>query len=314
MVKKTTKAQKKKIVVTGGAGFLGSHLVPALLEEGYEVHVVDTMVAAMPGRTLPPEAHVHTVDIRDREALKSLFREVGTVAGVFHAAALPRVQFSIDNPTEAHDVNVNGTLNILLTAKDHGVGKVVYSASSSAYGDQETLPLHEDMVVQPKSPYALHKYTGEHYCRVFSEVHGLPTVSLRYFNLYGPGSDPNGPYAQAIGKFVDFRKKGKPLTITGDGEQTRDLVHVRDVVHANILAFENPTIGVGEVINIGSGKNYSVNEIARMIGGEVVYLAPRIEPRHTRADITRAKKLLNWEPKILLEEGIAELKKLAGLV
>jgi nucleoside-diphosphate-sugar epimerase len=298
----------EKVVVTGGAGFLGSHLTPALLEAGYEVHVVDSLVAGSKEH-MPDEAHLHILDIRDKEKLAKLYADLGNVTYVFHLAALPRVQYSIDHIEEAHDVNVNGMLSVLLTARDAKVQKVIYSASSSAYGDQPTLPLQEDMLPQPKSPYALHKYLGEHYCRIFSLVYGLPTVSLRYFNLYGPNADPNGPYAQAIIKFMDQRAHGKPMTITGDGEQTRDSVHVRDVVRANLLA-SRADVTHGEVINIGSGKDYSVNEVAKLIGGEVTYIEPRIEPRHTRADITRAKQLLGWEPTISLQEGIAELKQL----
>ena len=302
----------KKVVVTGGAGFLGSHLVPALQTEGYEVHVVDNLIAGK-RENVPKGATLHEVDIRDKQALTNLFQSFGEIAGVFHLAALPRVQFSIDHPEEAHDVNINGTLNVLLAARDAKAGRVVYSASSSAYGDQDVLPLHEGLLPKPMSPYALHKYVGEHYCKNFSLHYGLPTVSLRYFNLYGPKADPNGPYAQAIIKFIDQREHGKPMTITGDGEQTRDCVHVRDVVRANILALTDERVGNGEVMNIGSGKDYSVNAVADLIGGEKVYIAPRVEPRHTRADITRAKELLGWAPTISLEEGIAELKTIHGI-
>jgi nucleoside-diphosphate-sugar epimerase len=303
---------KEKVVVTGGAGFLGSHLSAALLLEGYEVHVVDNLVASKK-ENVPDGATLHQFDVRDMPALEGLFAELDDVACVFHLAALPRVQFSIDNPEEAHDVNVNGTFNVLLASKNAKVKRVLYSASSAAYGDQATLPLREDMTPNPMSPYALHKYLGEEYCRVFSIVYGLPTVSMRYFNLYGPGADPNGPYAQAIIKFIDQRAHGQPMTIVGDGEQTRDSVHVRDVVRANILAMKSEKVGKGEMMNIGSGKDYSVNAVAKMIGGPTVGIEPRIEPRHTRADITRAKELLGWEPTISLEEGIAELKQIHGL-
>jgi UDP-glucose 4-epimerase len=303
---------KQKVVVTGGAGFLGSHLVPELLSLGYEVHVVDSLIGGKKEH-VPQGAVLHEFDIREKEKLAALFSELGEIVGLFHLAALPRVQYSIDFPEESHDANVNGTLNVLVAARDAKVGKVVYSASSSAYGDQPSLPLHEGMVPNPMSPYAVHKYVGEHYCRVFSLAYGLPTVSLRYFNLYGPGADPNGPYAQAIVRFIDQREHNRPMTITGDGEQTRDCVHVRDVVRANIRAFKSNTVGKGEVMNIGSGKDYSVNAVADMIGGEKVHIEPRIEPRHTCADIARAKELLGWEPSISLEEGIAELKKLHGL-
>ncbi len=305
--------KKQTVVVTGGAGFLGSHLAAELVKQGYNVHLVDNMVGAMPGRKLPAGATLHKIDIRDANKLDRLFKKIGPIAGVFHTGALPRVQFSIDHPRESHDTNVNGTLNVLLISARHKVGKVVYSASSSAYGDQDRLPLREDMTPNPKSPYALQKYVGEHYCRIFTLVHGLPTVSLRYFNIYGPGADPNGPYAQAIIKFIYLRKQGKPLTITGDGTQTRDSVYVSDVVRANILAFKSKKVGKGEVINIGSGKNASINSIAKLVGGGMVYIAPRIEPRDTRADITKAKKLLGWSPKVPLEQGIAELKKTLGV-
>ena len=299
-----------KVVVTGGAGFVGSHIVDALIGEGFDVHVVDNYAAGKSEDRINPKATYHEVDVRHRDKLMPIFQDAVVV---FHLAALPRVQFSIDNPEESHDVNVNGTLSVLLAARDAKVGKVVYSASSSAYGDQPKLPLSEDMLPQPKSPYALHKYVGEHYCRIFSTVFGVPTVCLRYFNIYGPRADPNGPYAQAIIKFLNFRKLGKPLTVTGDGEQTRDSVHVFDVVRANVLAFKSDNLKSGEIINIGSGRNVSVNEVARLIGGRVGHIHAPIEPKHTKADIRRAKELLGWEPKVVLEEGVAELKKQFGI-
>jgi UDP-glucose 4-epimerase len=287
-------ARKNKAVVTGGKGFIGTHLVSTLRQEGWNVFVLDR-----------PE-----YDIRDRDSLRNIFDDTDVV---FHTAALPRVQYSIEHPEETHEVNVTGTLNVLLAAKEAGVKKVVYSASSSAYGDQDIMPLVEDMLARPKSPYGLQKYIGEHLCRVFAEVYGLPTVSLRYFNVYGPGASAEGAYALVIAKFLQQRLEGKPMTITGDGQQTRDFTHVRDVVRANILAAQNSKVGKGEVINIGAGNNVSVKRIAELIGGSVEHIAPRLEPRHTRADISRAKKLLNWEPNISLEEGIIELKKIHGL-
>jgi len=303
-------ASMAKVVVTGGAGFIGSHIVDALVGRGDEVHVIDNYAAGKFENRFNKQATYHEVDIRERKKIEPI---IADAAGVFHLAALPRVQFSIDHPEESHDVNVDGTLSVLLACKDGRVGKVVYTASSSAYGDQPTLPLTETMLPAPKSPYALQKYVGEHYCRVFSTVFGLRTVSLRYFNVYGPRFDPEGPYAQAIGKFLKFRKEGKPLTIWGDGEQTRDCVHVSDVVRANLLAMEKDTVGKGEVINIGSGRDVSVNEIARLIGGETIHESPRIEARNTRADITKAREILGWEPTIRIEDGIAELKKEMGI-
>jgi UDP-glucose 4-epimerase len=208
---------------------------------------------------------------------------------------------------------VNGTLNVLVAAREGGVKRVIYSASSSAYGDQKVMPLAEAMTPNPKSPYGLQKYVGELYCKVWSEVHGLETVSLRYFNVYGPRMNPDGAYALAIGKFLKQRKEGNPLTIWGDGTQTRDFTHVRDVVRANLLAAESEKVGKGEVINIGAGRNFSVNQLAELIGGPVVHEPPRVEPHDTRADNSLAKKLLGWKPEVKLEEGIEELKRLGGL-
>ena len=282
---------KQKVVVTGGAGFIGSHLARTLKEEGYEVRVVDIKEKS---------------DVRDTEKLREIF---SGASFVFHLAALPRVQYSIEYPQETHDTNVSGTLSVLVAARDAGVKKVIYAASSSAYGDQDTMPLVETMPANPKSPYGLQKYIGELYCRLFSDVYGLPTVSLRYFNVYGPGANPEGAYALVIAKFLKQRLESKPMTITGDGTQTRDFTHVRDVVRANILAAQSETVGKGEVINIGAGKSAPVNRIAELIGGPVEHIEARLEPHDTLADNSLAKKLLGWEPLVSLEEGIEELKQ-----
>ena len=202
---------------------------------------------------------------------------------------------------------------MLKAAQDASIKRVVYSASSSAYGAQAVMPLTEDMPASPKSPYGLQKYIGELYCRIFSEMYGLPTVALRYFNVYGPGADPEGAYALVIAKFLKLRALGKPMPITGDGMQTRDFTHVYDVVRANILAAHSPKVGKGEVINIGAGQNASVARVAELIGGPVEHIPARLEPHDTRADNSRAKELLGWEPTVSLEEGIAELKKEFGL-
>lgn len=297
------KAQKKKAVVVGGAGFIGSHLTDALIAAGHDVHVIDNLVAGKK-ENVNPRATLHVLDIRNLEDISPV------IAGadyVFHLAALPRVQYSIDNPVETNEVNVGGMLNVLMAAKNGGVGRLVYSASSSAYGNQETMPLHEDLLTRPLSPYGLQKYIGEHYVRVFSEVYGLPTVALRYFNVYGPRLDPNGTYALVIGKFLKQRSEGVPITITGDGDQTRDFTHVRDVVRANMLAAESVNVGKGEVMNIGAGRNSSINRIAQLIGGEVVYVPARLEPKDTLASNIRAKELIGWQPEVRVEDGIAEL-------
>lgn len=301
--------KNKKAVVTGGAGFIGPHLTAALLAEGYAVSVVDSLSGGKKEK-IPVEASFFEQDVNDTEALTKI---MAGAEFVFHLAALPRVQYSIEHPIETNRANVDGMVSVLKAAQDAGVKRVVFSASSSAYGDQDIMPLTEDMPANPKSPYALHKYIGELYCRLWSEVYGLQTVALRYFNVYGPGADPEGAYALVIAKFLRQRALGGPMTITGDGKQTRDFTHVRDVVRANILAAQSEHVGKGEVINIGAGQNASVNKIAELIGGPVEHIAPRLEPHDTLADNSRAKKLLDWEPTISLEDGIAELKKEYGL-
>jgi nucleoside-diphosphate-sugar epimerase len=300
----------EKAVVTGGAGFVGSHIVDALIERGFDTHVVDNYAAGKHEERFNAKATYHEVDIRDYDALAPI---VKGAAYVFHEAALPRVQFSIENPLETFSVNVQGTASVLRAAHQGGVKRVIYAASSSAYGDQDQLPLKEDMPAQPKSPYGLQKYMGEMMCKLWSEVYGLETVSLRYFNVYGLRFDPSGPYALVMGKFILQRSQGKPLTIWGDGTHTRDYTNAKDIVRANLLAMESAKVGRGEVINIGGMRNISVNEIAAMVGGPVVHEPERLEPAHTLADTTRAKELLGWQPSVRLEDGIAEMKVSMGL-
>jgi UDP-glucose 4-epimerase len=298
-----------KIIVTGGAGFIGSHVADAFVARGDDVHIIDTLATGK-REYINPAATLHEADIRDFESLAPIFKGAERV---FHLAALPRVQPSIADPRTTNDVNVTGTLNVLVAARDAGVKRLVYSASSSAYGDQETLPFTEDMKPHPISPYALQKYVGELYAELFSKLYDLETVSLRYFNVYGPRIATEGAYALAVGRFLEQRKKGQPLTIVPDGTQSRDSTHVRDVVRANLLAAESPQVGGGEVINIGGGSDHTVLELAAMIGGPTVFIEPRVEPKHTRADVTKAKELLGWEPQVGFEEGIAELKHLYGI-
>ena len=298
-----------KFIVTGGAGFIGSHIVDMLISRGDEVHVIDNFLTGKRER-LNPKAILHEIDIREFEKLLSILK--GS-SGVFHAAAQPRMQLSIQEPQLTNDINITGTLNVLLAARDVGVPKVIYSASSSAYGSKHSMPLHEDMPPYPIIPYAIQKRVGEQYCEMVSKFYNLATVSLRYFNVYGPRqtTDTDGPYATAIGIFLGQRQKGRPMTIVPDGKQRRDLTHVVDVARANLLAMESDKVGTGEIINIGTGKNYSILEIADLIGGPIVFIEPRRgEVKETLADNRKAKELLNWEPKISFEEGIEELKKL----
>jgi UDP-glucose 4-epimerase len=295
-----------KVIVTGGAGFIGSHIVDMLIGEGYEVHIVDNMSVGRE-ENINKKAIFHNVDIRDKESLIPIFADTEYV---FHEAAQPRVQYSIDNPIETNDINVNGLLNVLEACRLNKVKRIIFASSSSIYGEPDTLPTHEGMSPNPMSPYASHKHIGEVYLKLYSKIYGLETVCPRYFNVYGPRSNPDGAYSLVIGYFIKLLKQNKSLSITGDGSQTRDFVHVRDVARANLLAMKSDKVGNGEIINIGGGTRYSINYIAKLLGGKVEYIDPRIEPHDTEADITKAKTLLDWEPSISLEEGIRELKEI----
>lgn len=301
-----------KFIVTGGAGFIGSHIVDMLISRGDEAHVIDNFLTGKRER-LNPKAILYEIDIREFEKLPDILK--GS-SGVFHTAALPRMQYSIKEPRLTNDINITGTLNVLLAARDAGVPRVVYSASSSAYGSKYPMPLYEDMASCPVIPYAIQKRVGEQYCEMASQFYGLTTVSLRYFNVYGPRqtTDADDSYATAIGIFLGQRQKNLPMTIVPDGKQRRDFTHVIDVARANLLAMESDKVGKGEIVNIGAGKNYSMLEVAELIGGPIIFIEPRQgEAFETLANNKRAKELLGWEPKIAFERGIQELKKLHGL-
>ena len=300
----------KKIIVTGGAGFIGSNLVDALLEQGFEVHIIDNLETGKK-ENINPKAVFHQADIRYYEEIAPIFDGADFV---FHLAALARIQPSIANPLAAHHTNATGTLNVLRAAEKAGVKKLIYSGSSSVYGKNPT-PFQENMKPDPLNPYAAQKLMGEHYSRNFTELYGLPTVILRYFNVYGPREILTGAYATVIGIFRQQLKEGKPMTMVADGEQkTRDFTHVRDVARANILAMESDKVGKAEVINIGTGKNYTIKELADMFGGPIQVIPARVgETVTTLADNSRALELLGWSPTISLAEGLAELKKSHGL-
>ncbi len=297
------------VLITGGAGFIGSNLVDELIAQGNEVVIIDNLSTGKK-ENLNPNAEFYELDIRNLEKIKPLFTGIDYV---FHLAAMPRIQASIDNPILSNDINLNGTLNVLIAARDAKVKKVIYSASSSAYGDQTKMPLHEDMPARPMSPYGLQKHASELYCKLFSELYGLPTVSLRYFNVYGNRQVLEGAYCLVMGIFIRQRLANEPMTIIGDGEQRRDFTSVIDVVRANIMAVESDKVGNGEVINIGRGKNYSVNELAKLIGGPTINMPPRIEPKETLADNSRARELLGWEPIVDLHVWLEDYKKEMGL-
>jgi nucleoside-diphosphate-sugar epimerase len=295
---------KTKTLVTGGAGFIGSHLTDKLIALGYEVIVVDNL---MLGRRefVNPDAQFHQVDIREYAILRELCKGVDVV---FHAAADPRLPISVENPLTTHDINVTGTLNVLLAAYEAGVKKVIFSSSCAVYGDQ-AIPFSENLPAQPLNPYGLHKFIGEEYCRLFSKMYNLTTVSLRYFNVFGPRKLDSGSYPMVIPIFLGQHKRGEKLTVVGSGEATRDYVYVSDVVEANIKAWQSD-ISDGRPINIGSGREVSVNQIAELIGGEIMHLPPRLgEMERVCADNTLARTLLNWQPTISLEQGLEILRK-----
>ena len=298
-----------KCIVTGGAGFIGSNLVDELVKRGDEVIIIDNLSTGKK-ENINSKARFHKEDIRNLDRLISIFKGADYV---FHLAALARVQPSIEDPITYHDVNVNGTHNVLEAARQAGAKKVVFSASSSAYGNQTEMPLREDMPANPMSPYALHKYIGERYLKLYNELYGLPTVALRYFNIYGNRQPLEGAYCLVMGIFANQRLRGEEMTITGDGENRRDFTSVIDAVRANIMAAESTKVGKGEVINIGRGSNYSVNELAEMIGGPRKNIEARIEPKETLADNSRAKELLGWEPSVELSDWIVGYKKELGL-
>lgn len=291
-------------LVTGGAGFIGSHLCEALLKVGHRVRVIDNLSTGKRER-VPAEAEFFQADFTRLDEIAPHF--VG-VDGVFHVGALPRIPFSIEHPIPAAEANIMGTLNVFVAARDAKVKRVVYSASSSAYGAQETLPLHPDMPANPLNPYALHKYIGEKIAEQFHRFYGMETVSLRYFNVYGPRMADEGAYVTVISHFKRQKKEGKPLIVHGDGEQSRDFTHVFDVVRANMLAMDSPKVGAGEVLNVGAGEKWTINYIADQFGGPKEYVEGRKgEARHTQADYTKTTELIGWKPEIRFPEGLAAL-------
>lgn len=303
--------KRVSVLVTGGAGFIGSHLVDKLVQLGAKVRVLDDF------STGKRENIAHLLDgkleliegsLTDAETVK---RAVEGVEVVFHQGALPSVARSVEDPLTTHQVNATGTLLLLLASRDAGVRRVVFASSSSVYGDTPTLPKREDMTPNPKSPYALSKLIGEHLCRLFWELYGLETVSLRYFNIFGPRQDPTSQYAAVIPRFVTALLKGERPVIYGDGEQTRDFTFVENCVQANLLAATKPNVA-GEVFNVGAGVQTSVNDLFRLIRSligaeyiEPIYAPPRPgDVRHSLAEITKAERLLGYKPIISLEEGL----------
>ena len=296
-----------KYVVTGGAGFIGSSLVDKLIEEKNEVIVIDNFSTGKK-ENCNPNAEYLNLDISKTENNYLIKKALIGCDSVFHCAALARVQPSIKDPVKYEINNTIGVINMLKSAVDSKVKRFIYSASSSAYGPTENFPSSENHLPNPISPYANQKYYGELCCRMFTKVYGLETVSLRYFNVYGERQNLGGAYATVVGIFLKQKLDNLPFTINGDGNQRRDFTYVGDVVNANILASSSSKVGRGEVINIGTGKNYSINELAEMIGGLKEHLKPVNEPFQNLADIRKAKKVLNWEPKMEISDWIKKYK------
>jgi UDP-glucose 4-epimerase len=297
----------KKAIVTGGAGFIGSHIVDYLLAKGWHVKVIDNESAETHDKFYwNKNSENHEEDICDYESIRPIFDGVDFV---FHLAAESRIQPTLDNPILAAEVNTVGTCTILQCAKEAGVKRVVYSSTSASYGLVNEIPNVESMATDCLNPYSVSKVSGEEFCKIYTNLFGLETVVLRYFNVYGERQPLIGQYAPVIGLFLKQKKEGKPMTIIGDGLQRRDFTYVKDVVNANFLSSQSNHVS-GEVINIGTGENYSILELAQEIGGDYEFIEPRKgELRESLADNSKAKKLLKWNPKTNLKEWIKAQQK-----
>ncbi len=303
----------EKALVTGGAGFIGSHLCTALLERGLSVVVLDDLSTGHRDNLahLTGDIDLRVGDVRDASAVREATRGCRYV---LHQAAMVSVPASVAAPDDCHDVNATGTLNVLEAARTEGVEAVTFAASAAAYGSRPELPKREDMAPDAVSPYAATKLLGEHYCSAWARGYGLSCVALRYFNIFGERQDPSGPYAGVISKFIDRLAAGQRPTVLGDGGQTRDFCYVGDVVRANLAALADPTVVVDGPTNIGTGRSTSLLDLLdtlnRIFGTE---LEPEFGPeragdvRHSVADVTRARERLGWQAETTLEDGLRRL-------
>lgn len=296
--------QSKRALVTGGAGFIGSHMVERLLGDGCEVIVLDNFATGRPQNLFHlrqrPGLKVERVDVSDHAAILPFFTGVDWV---FHLAALADIVPSIQRPLDYHRANVVGTASVLEAARKAGVRRFMYTASSSCYGTPETYPTPESAPIRPEYPYALTKYLGEEQALHWARVYGLPVVSLRLFNVYGPRSRTSGTYGAVFGVFLAQKLAGKPFTVVGNGTQTRDFTFVTDVVDAFVTAAAADV--TGEAFNVGSGQTYSVNRLVELLGGEAVHIPKRPgEPDCTFADTTKIRRTLKWTPRVPLEDGV----------
>jgi UDP-glucose 4-epimerase len=297
-------------LITGGAGFIGSNIAERLVREGKRVRLFDNFST---GRRENIAVFADDVEVieSDLRVLDAVRQAVDGVRYVLHVGAAPSVPRSVDDPHMTNQVNITGTLNVLIAARDAGVRRVVFSSSSSVYGDTPWLPKREDMIPSPLSPYAVQKIAGEYYCRVFWELYGLETVSLRYFNVFGPRQDPQSQYAAVIPRFITAILKDEPPTVFGDGRQTRDFSHVENVVDANLAACGAPEEALGQVFNVACGARISLLQLVdtiNSIAGKKV--TPQFDPprpgdvRDSQADISKAQKLLGWTPRVDFREGV----------
>ena len=298
------------VLVTGGAGFIGSHIASTLAAAGARVRIIDDLSTGYLHNIEAISGEVDFVQgtLTDSSVLK---RSLEDVEVVFHEAAIPSVPRSVEDPSMTHAACVDATFNLLNLAREQNVKRVVYAASSSAYGDQPTLPKVEDMLPEPLSPYAVAKLVGEYYCQVFYRVYGLETISLRYFNVFGPRQDPSSQYSGVISRFISALLKDERPVIYGDGEQSRDFTYIENVVDANLKASQSIK-GIGEVLNIANGERITLNQLLaelKDLTGKLEVVADyqaqrRGDVRHSLADITRAREYLNFEPRIGLREGL----------
>lgn len=299
-----------KYLITGGAGFIGSNLVEHIINQGHEVTVIDNESSdAHDNFYWNEKANNYKYDTLDYVMCSDVFKR-HQPDYVLHLAAEARIQNCIEDPTKAYETNLIGTLNMLALCKKYAIKRLVLSTTSAIYGLKNTGPLHEDMPADCLNSYSLSKWNAEHACKMYSSMYGVDTACLRYFNVYGPRQPKKGPYAPVIGIFNRQKNEGKALTVVGDGEQTRDYVHVSDVVNANMLVCLYNENLCGEIFNVGTGKNYSVNWLASKIEKDVskiIHISPRIgEARHTIADIKKIQTKLLWNPKINLEGWMKE--------
>ena len=298
-------------LVTGGAGFIGSHICDRLLTEGHQVRILDNFSTGK-HENIPASDDVEVIegDVGDYDTVKSAMQDINMV---FHEAAIASVPETVGNPLASERVNYRGTLNILEAARHAGVQRVMFACSAAVYGDLPELPKQESMPVKPLSPYAVDKLASEQACQMYTHLYGLETVSLRYFNVFGPRQDPSSPYSGVISIFTDFINQGKQPTIYGDGEQTRDFVYVSDVVEANILASTSPS-AAGKAFNVATNGKLSINDLLKTICNlKGALFEPEYKPgregdiRHSRADISAAQEQLGWKPVVGFEEGLRRL-------